>query len=56
MLLGDYAMAGDLIERCLYTFECAWHHRFAPHGPVNCYMEFNVPENRFVVLLSILDL
>ena len=40
-------MAGDLVERVLYTFESAWHHRFAPHGATNCYMEFSVPENRY---------
>lgn len=55
---GDYAMAGDLVERCLYAFECAWHPRFAPHGAANCYLEFNVPENRsfFLAILKHIQL
>lgn len=46
-------MAGDMVERCLYAFECAWHPRFAPQGSTNCYLEFSVHENRYILLVNL---
>jgi hypothetical protein len=49
--LGDYQMAGDFLERCIYCFQCSWHTKFAPHGPINCQLELT-DESRYDTFAS----
>lgn len=42
---GEHQMAADLIARCLYALECAWHRMFTPLQG-NCQLKFSEETNK----------
>ena len=42
---GEQAYADEILERCLYALEMAWHPWFNPAGG-NCRLDFEVEANR----------
>ena len=43
--MGDQSQADDLLHRCLYAFEMAWHHSFSI-APANCTLDPERSENK----------
>jgi Transcriptional repressor TCF25 len=43
--MGDQSQADDLLDRCLYAFEMAWHHSFSI-ASANCMLDPERSENK----------
>jgi Transcriptional repressor TCF25 len=43
--MGDQSQADDLLDRCLYAFEMAWHHSFSI-ASANCMLDPEHSENK----------
>ena len=43
--MGDQSQADDLLDRCLYAFEMAWHHSFSI-ASANCTLDPERSENK----------
>ncbi|KAK9667166.1 hypothetical protein RND81_14G237800 [Saponaria officinalis] len=50
---GEYQMAADFIDKCLYALECAWHPKFTPLQG-NCKLKYTHETNKpfFVSLFN----
>ena len=43
--MGDQSQADDLLDRCLYAFEMAWHHSFSI-ASADCMLDPERSENK----------
>ncbi len=43
--MGETAYAEEMLERCLYALEMAWHPWFSPQA-ANCRLDYSLPANR----------